>query len=107
LKNKAVFRSIHVLGTIVHVLGTIVYTLAQRILRHRIKELNTTLPNQLDKPTERPTIRWVFQIFEGIHVLFLTTEQSSQELVLNLSSLRMRILEVLGPPFQKIYENAA
>ncbi len=84
----------------------LVYTLAQRILRHRIQELNTTLPNQLDKPTERPTIRWIFQIFEGIHVLFLITEATSQELVLNLSSVRKRILEVLGPPFQKIYENA-
>jgi transposase len=85
----------------------LVYTLAQRILRHRLDELDTTLLDQRGKPTARPTMRWIFQVFEGVHVLFLKIGESWQERVLNLSPERKRILELLGPPFQKIYEDAA
>jgi hypothetical protein len=35
------------------------------------------------------------------------TGEVSREQMLNLSPERKRILEVLGPPFQKIYEDAA
>lgn len=69
--------------------------------------METTLQDQCGKPTQRPTIRWIFQIFEGVHVLFLVSGGVSRELVLNLSPERKSILEVLGPPFQKIYEDAA
>jgi transposase len=49
----------------------LVYSLAQRFLRLRICELNTTVADQREKATAQPTMRWIFQIFEGVHVLFL------------------------------------
>jgi transposase len=85
----------------------LVYTLAQRFLRLRIAELKTTLPDQRGKATTRPTMRWIFQVFEGVHVLFLQAVNRLQEVVLNLTPERTRMLEILGPPFQKIYENVA
>jgi transposase len=84
----------------------LVYSLAQRLLRKRIWELDTTLPDQRGKPTTTPTMRWIFQIFEGVHVLFHQVADQLEELVLNLTPERTKILEVLGPPFQKIYENS-
>ena len=84
----------------------LVYTLTQRYLRHKLKELNTTVPNQLGKPTCIPTMRWIFQIFEGVHLLIKRTQEGIHEIILNLTHLRLHILQVLGPPFQKIYANA-
>ena len=84
----------------------LVYSLAQRLLRIRIRELETTLPDQRGKPTTTPTMRWIFQIFEGVHVLFHQKSGGKHELVLNLTQQRLRILEILGPSFEKIYENA-
>jgi transposase len=81
----------------------LVYTLAQRLLRERLRLLGETLPNQLGKPTKMPTMRWIFQIFEGIHVLIACKDGVSQELVLNLTDLRIKILKILGPAFEKIY----
>ena len=84
----------------------LVYTLAQRYLRQKLKEFNTSIPNQLGKPTCSPTMHWVFQIFEGIHLLIKRTQEGIQEIILNLNDIRRHILQVLGPPFQKLYANA-
>jgi transposase len=84
----------------------LVYTLAQRYLRQKLKELNTSIANQLGKQTCSPTMRWVFQIFEGVHLLIKRTQEGIQEIILNLNGIRRHILQVLGPPFQKLYANA-
>lgn len=85
----------------------LVYSLAQRLLRTRIRELGTTLPDQKGHPITTPTMRWIFQVFEGVHILFHRIANQLYELVLNLTPERTRVLEILGPPFQKMYENAA
>ena len=51
----------------------LVYTIAQRFLRKQLEKLRTFLPNQLGKPKKRPTMRWIFQIFEGVHLLIHRT----------------------------------
>jgi hypothetical protein len=40
-----------------------------------------TFPDQKGRPTQRPTARWVFQVFVGIHVLLGVTDKP---LILNL-----------------------
>jgi len=92
---------INALGMIM-CLCLLVYTLAQRYLRQKLMESSGTIPNQLGKPTSRPTMRWVFQIFEGVHLLIHRTPERIQEIVLNLNPVRLHILQILGPPFEKI-----
>jgi len=41
----------------------LVYTLGQRLVRHNLQRTNSQLKNQLGKQTNRPTIRWICQIF--------------------------------------------
>ena len=53
------------------VLCLLVYRLAERLLRSRLAATEQTVPNQLNKPTNRPTMRWVFQCFEGIDLLHI------------------------------------
>lgn len=94
------------LGTIM-CLCLLVYTLAQRFMRKKIAEQDSWVADQKGKPTKRPTMRWIFQVFEGVHLLVIEMEGIREEKVLNLHEDRLRILEILGPPFEKIYETAA
>jgi transposase len=84
----------------------LVYTIAQRFLRQQLEKLRASLPNQLGKPTKRPTMRWVFQLFEGVHLLIHRLSSGVQERVLNMNQVRHQVLSVLGSKFEKIYSAA-
>jgi hypothetical protein len=45
-------------------------------------ETAQTIPDQIQKPTVRPTMRWVFQCFEGIELLHVHMATSSLRLAL-------------------------
>ena len=47
----------------------LVYTLAQRQIRDALSSLKSTIKNQLGKSTARPTLRWIFQCFQSIHLV--------------------------------------
>ena len=77
----------------------LVYTLTQRYLRQKLEEFNSSVPNQLGKPTRMPTMRWIFQIFEGVHILIKLVQSGIHEIVLNINPVRRHILQILGPSF--------
>jgi len=81
----------------------LIYRLAEFRLRARLAETAQTIPDQALKPTARPTMRWVFQCFEGIELLHIHTSSSSCTLVLRLQTAHRLILSLLGPPYEKIY----
>ncbi len=47
----------------------LVYSLGQRQIRASLQIAKTGIKNQLGKLTERPTLRWIFQCFQGIHLV--------------------------------------
>ncbi|HLP90259.1 MAG TPA: IS1634 family transposase [Nostocaceae cyanobacterium] len=53
----------------------LVYTLAQRHIRNALKESKSTIKNQLGKATDRPTLRWIFQCFQCIHLVIINQEE--------------------------------
>ena len=76
-----------------------VYNIAQYKLRELLKEKNETLPNQLGKQVQNPTLRWIFQIMEGVSIVrFL-----KNEVIANLSDLRKKIIELFGNTAMKMY----
>ncbi len=84
-------------------LALLVYALAEHKLRQRLQKTGETLPNQVGKPTQRPTLRRIFQMFEGIDVLVMHGPHGVERRVLNLTELHKRILRLLGPHVQKCY----
>lgn len=80
-------------------LSLMVYTLAQRQLRQALAATNQTLPDQRKRPTHTPTMRWIFQCFQAVHLVWLNCESQ----VSNLTPLRLKILSFLGAPCQKYY----
>ncbi len=89
--------------SLIMVLCLLVYRLAEFRLRARLAETAQTIPDQAQKPTARPTMRWVFQCFEGIELLHIHSSSSSHTLVLRLQTAHRLILSLLGPCYEKIY----
>jgi transposase len=85
------------------VLCLLVYRLAEHLLRSQLAATQQTVPNQVNKPTDRPTMRWIFQCFEGIDLLRIRIATHERILVLGLQPLHQKILLLLGPAFCKIY----
>jgi len=84
-------------------LALFVYSIAQRRLRANLKAQDQTLPNQIDQPTKHPTLRWIFQLFEGIHRITFTCKTGVNIMIDRLSELRQKILRLLGPSVCRIY----
>jgi transposase len=85
-------------------LALLVFALAERQLRLRLKEENVSIPSQIGKPIQTPTMRWVFQMFEGIDLLLiLHDEQVVARKVLNLTPVHLLIIRLLGQQVRNCY----
>jgi transposase len=84
-------------------LSLLVYALAERKIRKVMQENNLYIKNQKNKPTSKPTIRWVFQVFEGILYLVIKEGNNISKMVMNIEDDHRTILRCLGPPYEKIY----
>lgn len=85
----------------------LVYNVGQYKLRKRLKEDGITLPNQLGKETSNPTLKWIFQIMEGIDVVYFYNESltmTTREVITNLNKLRKKIVCLFGRNATWIYE---
>jgi len=86
------------------VLALLVYSIAQRRLRLALKVADSTIPNQIKKPVQNPTLRWIFQIFEGVEIVIVRSIESISGLVHGLTELRRHILSFLSPSIQAMYK---
>jgi len=66
----------------------LVYSVAQRRLRQHLVRHNETVLNQINQPTERPTLRWVFQLLEGIHRVRVMVQGEVLDLIEGLNEVR-------------------
>jgi len=87
----------------VMVLCLLVYRLAEHLLRRQLVATKQTFPNQVNKPTSRPTMRWIFQCFEGIDLLHIRMGSHWHTQVLGLQALHRRVLRLLGPAYSQFY----
>jgi transposase len=80
----------------------LVYTLAQRQIRNALKESKSTIKNQLGKATNSPTLRWIFQCFQCIHLITLNQEEH----ISNWNKDRDFILRLLPDDCLRYYQLA-
>jgi hypothetical protein len=92
--------------SLVMVLCLLVYRLAEHRLRAQLAATGQTIPSQVNKPTDRPTMRWVFQCFEGIDLLHIRHGPGpALALVLRLAPLHQQVLALLGPAYEQFYKS--
>jgi transposase len=82
----------------------LVYTLAEVRVRQRLVATGQTVPDQARKLTARPTLRWLFQYFEGIDPLHIAQPDGSRVTeILRLDKVHRLILQLLGPAYENCY----
>jgi transposase len=81
----------------------LVYSALEYRIRQSLIENQVTFPNQTDASTDKPTARWVFQFFTGIHILLIGEIQS---IVLNCNIQHLSLLKLLGERYVLIYSNS-
>lgn len=85
-------------------LALLVYSVAQRRLRQALARQNESLPNQINQPTQRPTLRWVFQLLEGIHRVRMIVQDQVRDLIEGLNEVQIKILRMFGQEVCQIYQ---
>ena len=85
-------------------LSLLVYSIAQRRMRISMKKVNETIPNQINTPTATPTMRWVFQCFEGINFVQNSEVYNKTSIYLDgFDKLREKIIHLIGGHSLQLY----
>lgn len=77
-----------------------VYAALEHRIRQSLKQNELTFPDMKNKPSQKPTARWVFQCFGGIHELGVG---EAPPLVVNLQPPQQTIINALGEHYLTIY----
>jgi transposase len=85
-------------------LALLVYSVAQRRLRRELAHQNETIPNQINQPTSRPTLRWVFQVLDGIERVRVTVDGQVRDLITGLNEVKIKILHLFGEQVCHVYQ---
>ena len=85
-------------------LALLVYSVAQRRLRVQLATHQETVPNQINQPTPSPTLRWVFQLLEGIHRVRMTLQGQVYDLLEGRNDVQIKILRLFGHEVCRLYQ---
>ena len=85
------------------VLCLFLYSIAQWKLRKVLKETNKFVRNQVKKPKQNPTMRWVFFLFRGITELTIILDENVEKRVVNMKDELWEILGLMGKECEKYY----
>jgi transposase len=96
-KKQIIFDSIMVCDSALYSQENL--KLIEHLKWNSLKRVKIGIKNQLGKLTISPTLRWVFQCFQGIHLLTLNGINQ----IINLTSERHFILNCLPSSCQKYY----
>lgn len=77
----------------------LIYSALQWRIRQGLKERGRSYPDQKGYPAQTLTARWVFQSFDGIHVLYA----GQQRVVLNMKERHRTVVSILGPNYERLY----
>lgn len=84
-----------------------VYGVSEYELQQSLQEKNETIPNQMNKPTNTPSLRWVYFLFRVVNELSVTTGDHVQTLIVNLDAVLRKIVVHFGKRACEIYLNSA
>ena len=81
-------------------LSLMVYSALEYTIRKELKVNNETFPNQLKKPIQNPTAKWIFENFFAIHLLIMNNTYQ----IIGLNPLHRQILRLLGSSYEALYD---
>jgi len=84
-------------------LSLLVYSLAERKLRKALGVGDLTIGDQKRRPTKTPTIRWVFQKFEDVLILYVYESGRLKLIQCELMPDHVTVIKCLGKHIEKMY----
>lgn len=88
----------------VMLLSLLVYSIAQRRMRQALENKNETLPNQIGQETKTPTLRWVFQMLEGINYVKMVVDGKINKFINGMDKTHHNIVELFGKTVSGLYQ---
>jgi len=85
------------------VLTLMIYSIAEWTIRKRMREAKETIPNQLKKPTQKPTFRWIAFLFMGVAEVTIWINGEMHTKIANLNDNLIKIIRLLGQDCEKYY----
>lgn len=77
-----------------------IYAALEHRIRTALKEQDQYFPDMKKKPYQKPTARWVFLCFTGIHEVSMG---NAPPMVTDIQERQQTIIDVLGELYRKIY----
>jgi len=68
-----------------------------------LKELGKSINNQLGKPIQKPTLRWVYKLFEDVHYVKIEEHNNVRVEVKNVRPDGKLALKMLGQNYMDYY----
>ncbi|MGC8972565.1 MAG: IS1634 family transposase, partial [bacterium] len=72
-------------------------------IRKELARVGENVPNQKGKPTQRPTIKWIFQLFRGISEVRIELEGKEMVKLTKVKEVPKKILMLMGKECEKYY----
>ena len=81
-----------------------IYGVAQHHLRTTLIEKQQTLPNQKKVETQKPSMQWIFRLFQGVQRLTVTQGDETEQCIINLNDVLKQVIRHFGPRAMAIYQ---
>jgi transposase len=89
--------------SMIMVLTLMIYSVAEWKLREKLKETGETVPNQVKKQTQNPTLKWIFVLMRGITEVKIEVDSQVIIKIANLSEVKEKIIRLMGKNCEKYY----
>jgi transposase len=83
-----------------------VYGVSEYDLRQALQKNNETIPSQTKKPTNRPSLRWIYYLFRVVNELHIKINGNVKKIVVNVNGLLKRIISYFGKRAHIVYFNS-
>ena len=89
--------------SMIMVLTLMIYSVAEWKLRERLKETGETIPNQVKKQTQKPTLKWVFMLMREITEVKIEVDSKIVTKIANMNEVKDKIIKLMGENCEKYY----
>lgn len=89
--------------SMVMTLCLMVYSFSQHHLREALKKGDETIPDQRKKPTQKPSMAWVYRMFHGVQWVHVQISGTVFQTISNLTELKKKIIRFFGKRAEYIY----
>lgn len=84
-----------------------VYGVSEYELQQSLQVNNETIPDAMKKPTQKPSLRWVYFLFRVVNELTMVRGVHTKEVVVNLSPVLKTVIRQFGLRASQIYLDSA